>query len=180
MRAMFLAIALVAISFIRAAPPMAEPGGDPDFGSYWHDGKAELDGYRLRVLRYGHPRRGRAVLVYVTEPFSASKHVKVDDASKNPADTFDALKLNFVRRFQTGIYDYHTMVSLFTRSSDFSPVKITFTSAEWCGQVYEQLEFVGTRVPERFDSYFENESASIAGYTAPATCTIGPGPNGEA
>ncbi len=159
MRAPLIATGLLVIACI-AAVPTAAPANDPDFGSYWHDGKAELDGYRLSVLRYGQPRTAQAVLIYVTEPFSTSKHVKVDDPSKNPADTFDALKLNFVRSFQTGIYDYHTMVSLFTRSRDFSPVKITFTSAEWCGQVYEHLDFVGSRVSERFDSYFENESAA--------------------
>ena len=133
---------------------------DPTFDSYWHDGKAELDGYRLSVQRYGHPRTGRGVLVYVTEPFSESKHVKVDDAFKHPSDTLDAFKLNIVRSFQTGIYDYHTMVSLFTRSRNFAPVKITFTSAEWCGQVYEHLDFSGTQVSARFDSYFEGESSA--------------------
>lgn len=159
MRVSLIVTGLLVIACIAAAQTAA-PANDPDFGSYWHDGKAELDGYRLSVLRYGQPRTAQAVLIYVTEPFSTSKHVKVDDPSKNSADTFDALKLNFVRSFQTGIYDYHTMVSLFTRSRDFSPVKITFTSAEWCGQVYEHLDFVGPRVSERFDSYFENESAT--------------------
>ena len=147
---------------LLAQPALAATGagqGRADFDTRWHDGKAELNGYRLTVERYGHPRIGRAVLIYVTEPFSRSKHVKVDDPSKNPADTFDALKLNLVRHFQTGVYDYSTMVSLFTRSSDFVPVKATFTSAEWCGQVYEELNFDGARLAERFFSYFENESS---------------------
>jgi len=158
MRTLRLATALWALVGLAAGPAPAAVN-EPEFGAYWRDGRAELDGYRLTVNRYGHPRAAQAVLVYVTEPFSASKHVKVDDPSKNPTDTFDALKLNFVRRFQTGVYDYHTMVSLFTRSLDFSPVKVTFTSAEWCGQVCEQLDFTGSRVSERFDSYFEGESA---------------------
>src|SRR5437867_10830625 len=58
-----------------------------DFDAVWHAGRAEVDGYRLTVERYGHPRSGRGVLVYVTEPFSRSRHVKVDDPSANPADT---------------------------------------------------------------------------------------------
>src|SRR6185295_3327862 len=39
------------------------------FESHWQDGKAELDGYRYTVTRYGHARAGTAVMVYVTEPF---------------------------------------------------------------------------------------------------------------
>jgi hypothetical protein len=104
---------------------------------------------------------GAGVAIYVTEPFSRSRHVKLDDPAKaDPADVLDVLKLNLVRSFQTGIYDYHTMVSLFVRAADFAPVKVTFTSAEWCGQVYEQLDLVDTRLTARYASYFEGESES--------------------
>ena len=129
-----------------------------DFSAYWHDGKAEMDGYKLTVSRYGQERAGSAVMIYVTEPFTESKRVKVDDQTKNPEDTFDALKLNLVRDFQTGVYDYNTMVSVFTRSSNFEPVKITFSSAEWCGHVYTELLFDATRVQISNFSYFEDES----------------------
>ena len=129
-----------------------------DFSAHWHDGQAELDGYRLTVSRYGQERRGSAVMIYVTEPFSESKSVKVNDHTKNPGDTFDALKLNLVRDFQTGIYDYNTMVSVFTRSADFEPVKITFTSAEWCGHVYSELLFEESNIQVQNSSYFEDES----------------------
>jgi hypothetical protein len=129
-----------------------------DFSAHWHDGRAELDGYRVTVSRYGQDREGHAVMIYVTEPFSQSKKVKVDDHTRNPADTFDALKLNLVRDFQTGIYDYNTMVSVFTRSADFEPVKITFTSAEWCGHVYSEMIFDKTKVRVQTNSYFEDES----------------------
>src|SRR5437868_2578401 len=120
-----------------AAAPV--PARDPEFGAWWHDGRAELDGYRLVVQRYGHPRAGQGVLVYVTEPFSIRSRVKVDDPARHPNDTWDVLKLNAVRDFQTGIYDYNTMVSMFVRSDDLVPVKVSFSSAEWCGHVYEEL-----------------------------------------
>lgn len=130
----------------------------PDFSSHWHDGKAELNGYKLTVSRYGQNRDGHAVLIYVTEPFSESKRVKVDDPSKNPSDAVDVLKLNAVRDFQTGIYDYNTMVSVFARSSDFSPLKVSFSSAEWCGHVYEELLFHSKKITGHYYSYFEGES----------------------
>ncbi len=138
-------------------PVCAAP--DPEFGAYWHDGKAELDGYRLTVERYGHTRRGRAVAIYVTEPFSHVKHVKLDDRSRSASDAVEVLKLNLVRDFQTGIYDYHTVVSLFTSSADFVPLKIAFSSSEWCGQVYEELNSSGAKLSQRVSSYFEGESA---------------------
>lgn len=150
---------------ILAQPAPSGTGPGPDragFDARWHDGRAELDGYRLTIERYGRPRLGRAVLIYVTEPFSQSKHVKVDDPAKNPADTFEAFKLNLVRHFQTGIYDYSTMVSLFTRASDFTTVKVSFTSAEWCGHVYEELNFDKDHLAGKFFSYFENESSEAA------------------
>jgi hypothetical protein len=133
---------------------------DPEFNQVWHDGKAELDGYQYGVSRYGSPRTGRAVLIYVTEPFSLSHHVKVEDPSQNPGDAFDVFKLNLVRKFQTGIYDYNTMLSLFTRSDDLTPVKSAFSANEWCGQVYEELDFRGGNIAQRFASYFENESSA--------------------
>jgi hypothetical protein len=134
----------------------------PAFGSYWHDGKAELDGYRYALTRYGQRRTGQAVAVYVTEPFSKSENVKLDDPSRNPGDAVDVLKLNLVRDFQTGIYDYNTMTSLFVRSADFEPVKVSFVSTEWCGNVYEELALDPGHVSQRILSYFENESASRA------------------
>jgi hypothetical protein len=151
-RYLFLTLAIL----LFAVPLIA--GSDREFDAHWHDGKAEMNGYRLTVTRYGQERDGAAVLVYVTEPFSESKRVKVDDWQKDPDDTFDALKLNLIRDFQTGIYDYNTMVSVFARSMDFTPVKVTFTSSEWCGHVYEELLFYPDRIRGHCYSYFENES----------------------
>ncbi len=138
----------------------AGPGGavEPTFDAWWHDGRAELDGYHLVESRYGAPRRAQAVMVFVTEPFSASRHVKLDDPSKHPGDLVDVLKLNLVRDFQTGIYDYNTMASLFVRTADFEPVKLSFSSAEWCGHVYEELNFAAHSVARQTFSYFEGES----------------------
>jgi hypothetical protein len=146
---------------VAPVPRRAAEAAGPDsrvFEPHWQDGKAELDGYRYRVIRYGAERMGQAVMVFVTEPFSASGHVKVDNPKKNPADTFEALKLNFVRDWQTGIYDYNTMVSVYTRSRDFSLEKISFSAMEWCGSVYEEMVFEAHRITDRLSSYFEGES----------------------
>ena len=138
----------------RSEPTTSEVG----FDARWHDGRAELDGYRYSIVRYGAKREGQAVMIFVTEPWSESKRVKVEDHLRNPADTFEVLKLNLVRDFQTGIYDYNTMVSLFVRTRDFSPVEVSFSSAEWCGHVYHKVRFDRDAVTEELRSYFEGES----------------------
>ncbi|MCP3914202.1 MAG: hypothetical protein GY711_01465 [bacterium] len=127
-----------------------------EFSDHWHDGKAEVSGYRFAVQRYGEPRVGRAITIYVTEPVSESARVKSDDAN----DAVDALKLNFMRDFPTGIYDYDTMTSLFVRTKDFSPLKTTYSSAEWCGHVFEQLVPREDVIEHTLHSYFENESTA--------------------
>ena len=141
------------------ASPAAR-AADPAFDSHWHDGKAELDGYQYSVIRYGQIRSGECVAVYVTEPFSRVKRVKVDDPARDPRDTYDVLKLNLIRDFQTGVYDYNTMTSLFVRSDDLEPVKISFASTEWCGNVYEEIHIDPSSIRETLSSYFEGESAA--------------------
>ncbi|NQU10072.1 hypothetical protein HQ590_04735 [bacterium] len=136
----------------------AARAADPSFESHWRDGRAELDGYRLSVSRYGQPREATAALIYVTEPFSRSRRVKLDHPERDPEDAVEVLKLNLVRRFQTGIYDYHTMVSAFFRTDDFRPLKVTFSSAEWCGHVFERLLFFPRRVTATYQSYFQGET----------------------
>src|SRR5438552_4780173 len=150
----------LALPMLLGTPaPALSPGRAGEFDARWHDGRAEVDGYALTVTRYGHARAGRGVLIFVTEPFSRSRQVKLDDPSRAPGDAFEVLKLNLIRDFQTGIYDYHTMVSLFVDARAFTPVKQAFTSAEWCGQVYEEIEVHPGRIVARGSSYFEGESS---------------------
>lgn len=156
-----IALALAALAAALSLACSATADKEQDFGAWWHDGKAELDGYKLQISRYGQTRTGHAVMVFVTEPFSASKRVKVDDPAKNPSDVVDVLKLNLVRDFQTGIYDYNTMVSTFSRTSDFSPVKVSFSSAEWCGHVYSELYFDPDAIRGQYLSYFEGETGPV-------------------
>ncbi len=151
---------LLVLASLLFAPTALAPSRDPDFGAWWHDDRAELDGYRLTVQRYGHPRVGRAAMIVVTEPFSDSKHVKLDDPSRAKLDVLPVIKMNLVRSFQTGIYDYATNLSLFVREDDLAPVKEAFSSSEWCGQVYEESDFRRGQMSDRVASYFEGESGS--------------------
>lgn len=150
-------------SFVAAILMLVSAAASPaDFESHWRDGKAELDGYRLVISRYGEDRKGTAVMIFVTEPFSESKRVKEEKLPSDPKDTIDVLKLNLVRDFQTGIYDYNTMVSVFVRTATMEPVKVSFSSAEWCGHVYSEMIVDPKQIRGSVASYFEDESGPIA------------------
>jgi hypothetical protein len=151
-------LALICVGPSALADTAVSDAGSPFWG-WWSDGKAELDGYDLVQPRYGELRHGRATLIYVTEPFSRSQRVKVDRHDPQNPDHYVALKLNHVRRFSTGIYDYGLMTSLFVDPAQgFRPAKATFSAQEWCGHVYQELLFDPLSVANRVHSYFEGET----------------------
>lgn len=129
------------------------------FENYWHAGKAEIAAYRLSQARYGEQRKGRAVLIFVTEDLSKKLQVKVDDPSRG--NRINVLKLNFTKKFITGIYPYSLMLSVFTpvqRDKNPSSLKVSMSSQEWCGHVYTQLNLRGNRYAVKSHSYFEQEA----------------------
>ena len=77
-----------------------------EFKDYWYDGKAEITSYKLEQARYGELHEGYAVLVFVAEDFSKSKQVKLDDPQNAKGDDVKVLKLNRIKKFDTGIYRY--------------------------------------------------------------------------
>jgi hypothetical protein len=118
-----------------------------------------MNGYRLVQPRYGAKRAGTAVLIYVTEDFSDSLRVKADSGKHPASDVYPVLKLNAVRDFQTGIYDYNVMTSTFARVAPGWPIaKVSFSSQEWCGHVYHQLIPRAGRIAGVFHSYFDGEA----------------------
>lgn len=126
-----------------------------DFKAYWYAGNAEITSYQLEMARYGETREGKAVLIYVTEPFLADKQVKAD--GNNPSN-ISVLKLNSTKKFLTGIYPYSIMTSTFYPVHDNQhAVKVSTSVQEWCGHIYAQLNN-----REEFNitshSYFENEA----------------------
>ncbi|MEY3367581.1 MAG: hypothetical protein RI973_736 [Bacteroidota bacterium] len=148
------------------------PGGKPgspnalleaaarnQFAGYWYQGEAEVNSYRLEQLRYGEMREGEAVFVFVTEDLSRSKQVKLDQPDKAGNRKVTVLKLNHLRRFVTGIYDYSLMSSVFTpvdtRRHPHS-LKTTTTVQDWCGHAFTQLNLKGNRYLVRNFSYFES------------------------
>jgi hypothetical protein len=175
-----VAIAAVGAGLAYASASAVPAGSDPPvavltteqsnaFWTHWGDGKAELNGYRLTQPRYGAGRPGTAVLIYVTEDFSDSLRVKADPGQHPPRDVYPVLKLNAVRDFQTGIYDYNVMTSTFARVAPGWPIaKVSFSSQEWCGHVWHQLVPRGGRLDGLSHSYFDGEADGAQKLAFPA------------
>ena len=109
-------------------------------------------------MRYGESHRGDAVLVFVTESMNPRLQVKADSPGRNDVPV---LKLNFTRKFYTGIYPYSIMTSVFTPVDIAGyglPLKISASFQEWCGQVYMQLNLRDGAYAVQAHSYFEKEA----------------------
>ncbi len=145
-----------------ALPAGKNAADQPGFANYWYRGLAEINVFDLEQARYGELRKGDAVLIFVTEDFSRKGLVKTDNPGVDRNDDVRVLKLNFARDFQTGIYTYHTLQSVFTpvdRSRDSQTLKITTSSQEWCGHIFMDLRLTGQGYLADVNSYFEGESA---------------------
>jgi hypothetical protein len=153
-----LLLALSCSSAPQEKPPIKAAPLPPAFGAYWFQGKAELTSYTLEQARYGEIHPGEAVLIFVTEDFSRRKQVKLDDPSKAPADDkLPVLKLNFEKKFLTGIYPYSVLTSTFTPLDQTPTVKVSTSVQEWCGHIFTQLNLRKTKYNVSLKSYFESE-----------------------
>lgn len=133
------------------------PANKKQFSDYWYAGEAEISSYELVQDRYGELHKGNAVLVFVTEPFSKSANAKAD----RPTDKdVPVLKLNYTKKFNTGIYPYSMMTSTFLPVENGThSLKVSSSSQEWCGHTYMDLQNKSKFIVN-IDSYFEGESAS--------------------
>jgi len=151
---LFSVVCLLAGCNGETSPPSAA------FQKEWYAGKAELSSYSLQQARYGEIRNGEAVLIFVTEDFSPSKLVKLDEPAET-ANKTRVLKLNMTKKFATGIYPYSTMLSVFTpvsQAGDEKMIKADCSSQEWCGHTFSQLKLKGGKYNWRLHSYFEKEA----------------------
>lgn len=155
----FVVISLCLLLLLSCSSKTKKEYGIPksvDFNQYWNKGKAEISIYSLEQSRYGEIHEGSASTIFVKEPFNSQSQVKADQIDSL---TIDVLKLNMQKDFYTGIYPYDMMLSTFTplESDSTSPIKITASVQEWCGQVFEQLNKRDSSWSIESFSYFEQE-----------------------
>ncbi len=139
------------------------PPYGPDFWETWGDGFAEVSTYDLILPRYGEPRNGESILIFVAETFSERKRVKADPGKNPKADEYPVMKVNWQKNYQTGIYDYSEMLSAFLglAPSGGRPAgalaKLTFSRQEWCGHMFAQALFDARKVRVSGASYFDGD-----------------------
>lgn len=153
-------IVLLTLAIILFSCETTSRGGikEDQFASHWYQGKAEINVFDLKQIRYGEEREGKAVMIFVTEDFSKRKQVKLDDPAGAGKDARTVLKLNMTRDFVTGVYPYHTMLSVFTPVyEDVNAPKITASVMEWCGQSFMQMNWKNNAYQAKLFSYFEAE-----------------------
>lgn len=137
---------------------------DASFWEVWGDGFAEVSTYELVMPRYGEPRDGESIMIFVSETFSDSQRVKADPGRHPKADEFPVMKLNWQKNFQTGIYDYSEMLSSFLGLGAIGGrlpgtlTKLTFSRQEWCGQMFAQALFDPSRIRVSGSSYFDGDA----------------------
>ena len=160
MNFMFRCLLFFYLSLICSYSTHASPY---NFWSHWSDGKAEVNTYELKRNRYGEERKGSIHLIYVTEPFSKSKRVKVNYYDQHNPDHTIALKLNIVESWRTGVYEYRLMTShFFDAQNHLVPLKTTFSSQEWCGISFEESTWSNKQLEIVGKSYFEGESQALS------------------
>jgi len=144
---------------------------ESNFKKLWYDGNAEISTYTLLESRYGQIRNGKRVMVWVTEPLRLNTLIKPDKKLAE-SEMIRVLKLNDLRKFSTGIYEYSVMTSLFSAVENKGllknneTVKISFTAQEWCGQVFDRLINKDSAFTGHIYSYFETDAEKK--YTLPS------------
>ena len=128
---------------------------DSLFNDYWYAGKAEIKTYNLTQSRYGELHKGTATVIFVTEPFLKKEGVKPTNLKD---DQVTVLKMNFLKKFGTGIYPYSMMLSTFTPLHEPQGVlKASASGQEWCGHIFSQMNKRKNYYDVVSYSYFEEE-----------------------
>ena len=157
-----LLVATVLISLLIACKGSKNSGNKSasfsltkEFSDYWFSGMAEISTFDIQQARYGEFRNGHATQIFVTEPFSTTSFTKDDNPTE---ETPQVLKLNFTRKYNTGIYPYSIMSSTFyPLNGDSLSYKVSTSMQEWCGNTY--MELINDKVFEvELRSYFQGES----------------------
>jgi hypothetical protein len=154
---LLIGLAVLTAGISHAQMVLEDPGSE-QFRSYWYSKGAEISRFQLSQSRYGQIHKGDAVYIYVTEPMNPQLQVKADRPDEM---SLPVLKLNATRKFYTGIYPYSIMTSVFGPVDVDrypKPLKISFSSQEWCGHVFMQMNLRNNQYAIQAYSYFESEA----------------------
>jgi hypothetical protein len=120
---------------------------------YWDGGKAEFQTYNAKIEKYGYTRDAEIKIILVKEPFDLFKRVK----SLTVPEPIKALKMNYIKSFPVGVYEYNQMASIFFERSSGRILKYSMSSQDGCGSSYMQYINNGKEHNFIFHSYFDDE-----------------------
>lgn len=128
-----------------SAPSSPDAGSPTTDSSYltadlWNDGQAEVAFYRVERTRdqYGRDNDQRFVAgtYLVKHRFSPAQMSKVTDGSG-----LSTFKYAFFYEVESGSYQYKRNWVVNARQEDLRPYKQSFTSFDWCSNLYRELAF---------------------------------------
>ena len=128
----------------RTAPEEARTITDPAYltGDLWNDGQAEVAFYRVERTRnqYGQPEdqqflTGTYLVKHTFDPQAMAK--ATDDA----AQRVPSFKYALFYEFESGSYQYKRNYVVNAAQADLTPLKASFTSFDWCSNLYRELAF---------------------------------------
>jgi len=166
----FLLIALPFLTTVTSKSFESDAKEHKNFGwignPYWYDGTAEINFYDAKISKYGTPREAdELVHILVTEKHKPDQLVKADNW-REPG-LVDMLKFNYIRTFQTGIYSYREMMSVFFQSGELQLAKLTFSSQEWCGQSFKELVNFKRKSSYNYNTYWDGQGSGSFDITFP-------------
>ncbi|TMQ67585.1 MAG: hypothetical protein E6K78_04185 [Candidatus Eisenbacteria bacterium] len=151
-------LALGSACWLGAGCAVPATRGDNVFASpLWDDGRAEFSTYVGTTRRYGEERATEARLIVVKEDLLRASLVK-SDAGPIPGRTVEAIKLNVVADFRTGVYTYHQTASLFFDRTTMQVLKEAMSHTEACGITYVRIGPKGGRLVHEAHSYWDGEA----------------------
>lgn len=127
---------------------------------YWHQGKAEITSYQLSTQLKNTPHQGTITMVCITENFSKSKLVKLDETKKYKNDLIEVLRCNLHQEINSGIDRYNLMTTIYTplqHEENPHSLKVTTGIQEWNGQSFTELTWRGHRYETFQNTYLESK-----------------------
>ena len=147
----FVPLLLVAGAVVGCVTPSADPTGSEEAAApitdeayltaeHWNDGQAEVAFYRVQRTRDQYGRANEQQFVagtyLVKHRFHPAEMTKKTDGSGT-----SSFKYAFFYELESGSYQYKRNWVVNARQRDLRPFKHSFTSFDWCSNLYRELAF---------------------------------------
>lgn len=135
---------------------LSEPAGGGELSdlTIWDDGLSEMSYYEATDIIYGTQRPYTRVHLFNRQWMDPVTGVKTEPDSRGAVPAF---KFLMAEQILTENYNYRYLATVFLRRSDLTPLKMTSSSQEWCGQTFNHLRWTEDRLDVQSFSYFPDE-----------------------